>query len=120
MFDDEPQMLEAPLPGGEGLGEGVRRVGWFRSPPPNLPLKGEEIGKPFRLHHALTELYPGRGMIARLFATTMGAINASSGEPVGRLRGKQQMIDAETGIALPRARLIIPIGPDAAAGVLAA
>jgi len=35
-----------PLPGGEGLGEGVRRLedNPERPTPPNLPLKGEEFG----------------------------------------------------------------------------
>jgi hypothetical protein len=50
-------------------------------------------------------------MIARLFAGAMIRIDARIIQPVCRFWREQQMVDPESGIALPRPCLIIPKRP---------
>src|SRR3546814_11686074 len=59
--------------------------------------------------------HPGRRVIACFLAAAIFLVDPGIGEPIRRLRAQQQVIDSEAGIALPRARLIIPEGPHPAA-----
>src|SRR3546814_3953504 len=56
-----------------------------------------------------------RSVIACFLAAAIFLVDPGIGEPIRRLRAQQQVIDSEAGIALPRARLIIPEGPHPAA-----
>src|SRR5712675_2195963 len=54
------------------------------------------------------EIGPYRHMVRRLFPAAHIAIDPDIDQPIAGLRRQQQMIDAQTVVFLPRARLIIP------------
>lgn len=55
-------------------------------------------------------------MVAGLFATAVVLVDADRAQAVGGGGAEQKVIDAETVVALPGARLIVPICPHSAAG----
>src|SRR5260370_330394 len=54
------------------------------------------------------EIDPDRNVVGRLLPVAHMLIDAGRGEPVGGLRRKQEMVDANSIILLPGAGLIVP------------
>src|SRR3546814_12406084 len=67
-----------------------------------------------RSTHSLAQVDPDRRVIAGLFTAAIFLVHLRVDQAISGHWAEQKMIDAETGIPLPGAGLIVPEGPHAA------
>src|SRR5215475_4693140 len=70
-----------------------------------------DLGSPARL--AVLEYNPDGDVVGRLFPATGELVDAGRNQPIGGLRRKQDVIDADAMILLPCPRLVVPERVDA-------
>src|SRR5437588_241510 len=71
---------------------------------------GRRIGDSTLRRRVEIQLDPDRNVVGRLLPGAHVLVDAGGDEAVGRLRRQQQVIDPDTVVLLPGARLIIPEG----------